>query len=208
MPDYLRQKRLRLLVHKINQERKRQAKKVDILCGDLIGAHREIIRKTAVLVFTAEFYRSIITIRNLDELFDITRTFIENEIHDTKTVFFIRKSDSFDMFTQNSEYNKPHKRSLEGFFTDEIVSSILKASHLCSLEEMMNMGLQIVPTMLKGLSAYAIPLSSCGNVIGFILIYRVSDNKIESEDVETISAVSNGLADAIMSCQPAFSKSQ
>jgi hypothetical protein len=55
-----RQKRLRLLVKKLNRERKRQASRVDILCNDLIGAQREFMRRLNQIGFAARFYKGLL----------------------------------------------------------------------------------------------------------------------------------------------------
>ncbi|GAH10763.1 unnamed protein product, partial [marine sediment metagenome] len=42
--DYKRYKRLRLLVSKVNKQRKKQAQKIDILCNDFIAAQKDFIK--------------------------------------------------------------------------------------------------------------------------------------------------------------------
>ena len=73
---------------------------------------------------------------------------------------------------------------------------------------MMTMGLQVVPSMLNNLSAFAVPLFSGGNSIGFVLIYRTLQEQIRPEQVDVINSVSNGLARMIISCQAVYSKSE
>ena len=51
--DHQRHQRLRLLLKKLNKDRKKQAKKTDILCNDLIGAQRGFIRKLRSISFSA-----------------------------------------------------------------------------------------------------------------------------------------------------------
>lgn len=203
-----RYKRLRLLVRRVNRDRKKQSKKIDILCNDLINAHRNFIRNLDVLRFAANFYQSIIGIKNLDELFDASASCLEDEIKDAELAFFLRHGDSFDIYS--SKYPKKEdakKEPFESFFTNELVNDICKNNRLCSLEQMMTMGLQLVPSMLNELSAYAVPLIHCGASIGFILIYRTSKEAINSQHLDNIASVSTGLARAIVCCQAVYSKS-
>ena len=209
MNNLVRYKRLRLLVHGVNQGRKRQAKKIDILCNDLIGAHRNLIKKVDELRFAANFYQSIIAIRNLDDLLDTAGSFLEGEIKDAKIIFFLRQGESFSAFSSKyPEKENEQSRPLESFFTNEVLNDICSYNRPSNLDEMMTMGLQVVPSMLNNLSAFAVPLFSGGNSIGFVLIYRTSQEQIRPEQIDVINSVSNGLARAIISCQAVYSKSE
>ena len=102
MINLARYRRLRVLVHGVNQGRKKQAKKIDILCNDLVGAHRGLIKKVDELRFAANFYQSIIAARNLEDLLETAGSFLDNEIGGAKIVFFLRQGDSFSSFTCKS----------------------------------------------------------------------------------------------------------
>ncbi len=79
MKEKLRHKRLRQLVSKVNQARKRQAKKVDLICNDLIAAQRSFIKSLNAFSFAANFYESIIGKTELKELFSIAGRLIKGE---------------------------------------------------------------------------------------------------------------------------------
>ena len=55
-----RYRRLRLLIARLNKERKKQAKKTDILCNDLIAAQRGFIKRLGTISFAADFYEAIV----------------------------------------------------------------------------------------------------------------------------------------------------
>ncbi len=202
----IRYDKLRLLVHRANKDRKRQAKKIDLLCNDLIGAHRNFIKNLDVLRFAANFYQSIIGIKNLDDLFDAAACCLEDEIKDAQLAFFLRHGDSFDIYSAKYPKKEDDKTEpFESFFSNEIVNDICKDNRLCSIEQMMTMGLQLVPSMLNDFSAYAVPLINCGTSIGFILIYRTSKEAIPAEQLDNAASVSTGLARAIVACQSVYS---
>jgi hypothetical protein len=69
------------------------------------------------------------------------------------------------------------------------------------LDDMFVMGLQGNLTVLNKISAVTIPLSQAGLSLGFILIYRSSENKLTAEELNNISAVTLGLSRAIQSCR-------
>ena len=80
-----RHRRLRLLVKKLNRERKRQAKKIDILCNDLIAAQRDFIRRLNTISFTANFYKSIVGASDLARLLNTAGRYVKEEIADVNT---------------------------------------------------------------------------------------------------------------------------
>ena len=58
-----------------------------------------LIEKVDELRFAANFYQSIIAIRNLDELLDTAGSFLEGEIKGAKIIFFLRQGESFSVFS-------------------------------------------------------------------------------------------------------------
>ena len=60
MDDKQRHRRLRLLIKKLNKDRKKQNQKIDILCNDFIGAQRNFIKRLGIINFVANFYESIL----------------------------------------------------------------------------------------------------------------------------------------------------
>jgi hypothetical protein len=207
MHNELREKRLRLLVRKVNRDRKKQSKKIDILCNDLIGAHRSFIKNLDVLRFAANFYQSIIGQKNPDRLFETAGKLIKAEISDVNITFVLRQPEGFEIYSSRHHKKDSTEQTFESFFTNEIVNDICKNNRLCSLEEMLTMGLQVVPTMLNTLSAYAVPLIHRGSSIGFVLLYRRNDTKINPDVLDNVVSVSLGLARAVMCCQTVCSKS-
>ncbi|OHB60168.1 MAG: hypothetical protein A2167_08280 [Planctomycetes bacterium RBG_13_46_10] len=200
MDQNQRQKRLRLLVSKFNKERKKQAKKIDMLCNDLIMAQRDFIKKLNAISFAADFYKSLIGINDLSRLLSAAQKLIKNEIAETNVSFFLRNTNSSG--AQLSESNKSitaPTNQIENYFTAEVTENICKANKICSLEEMFAMGLQGNLVELNKISAFAIPLSQLGRSLGFILIYRPSENKLTSDELNKISAITCGLSRAIQS---------
>ena len=202
MDDKQRQKRLRLLIKKLNKERKTQAKKIDILCNDLIAAQREFIKRLDTVAFTANFFEAIIGTTDLSSLLLTADKLIKDEIPDANVAFFLRQADSFELHM--SEKDKPitlEKQHIENYFTPELVDNICKSNKLCTLDDMFAMGLQGNLIELNKISAVTVPLSRPGLSLGFVLIYRSSANKLTADELNNISAVSRGLSRAIAACR-------
>ena len=202
MDNKQRHRRLRLLIRELNKERKKQAKKIDILCNDLIAAQRNFIKRLNTISFTASFYEAIVGTTELNTLILTAGKLIKDEIPDSNVAFFLRQGESFELHMFESE--KPinlEKEHLENCFTAELVSNICKLNKICTLDDMFAMGLQGKLTVLNKISAVTMPLGQLGSSLGFILIYRSSQNKLTIDELNNIAAIAPGLSRAIQSCQ-------
>jgi len=93
------------------------------------------------------------------------------------------------------------KREFQHWFTRELVESIGQMNRICSLEQLLRMGLQGPPAVIKTISLAAIPLGRFGQTLGFVLVYRPAHLPLQSEELSRLAAVSVGLRKAIESFQ-------
>lgn len=171
---------------------------MDLICNDLIAAHRSFIKSLNDFSFAANFYESIIGRTELKDLFNVAGRLIKDQIGDANVIFFLRQQDSFEMYTAcGIQKYPPENQALESFFTAELVDNICKSNKLCTINDLLEMGLQANPGILNKISAVTIPLIISGTSLGFILIYRSSQQKLGIEDVNNIRAVASGLAQAV-----------
>jgi hypothetical protein len=193
---------MRLLVSKLNKERKKQAKKIDILCNDLIAAQRDFIKRLDTISFTANFYETITGTTELSSLILIASKLIKDETGDANVTFFLRQGESFEMHIfESAQPISLEKQGLENCFTPEVVDNICKSNKICTLDDIFAMGLQGNLTRLNEISAATIPLGQVGLSLGFILIYRSAQNKLTAGELNNIVAISPGLSRAIASCR-------
>lgn len=189
-------------MHKLNKQRKSQAKKMDILCNDLIAAQRDFIKRLDVISFTANFYESIVGTSDLSSLLYTAAKLIRDRNADLNIAFFLRKEGNFELHLFESDQPIAlAKQDLENCFTSELVDDICKSNKLCTLDCLLAMGLQGNPAVLNKISAVTIPLGRLGASLGFILVWRSSENKLTAEELNNISAVTCGLSGAIESCR-------
>jgi hypothetical protein len=200
--DYIqRHRRLRLLVKKVNRERKRQAKKIDILCNDLVAAQRDFIKRLETVSFKAAFYESIVGTPGLNSLLGLAGKLISEEVPESNVAFFLRHEEGFELHLVES--GRPialEQEDIENCFTAELVADICRSNRICALDDMFAMGLQGSLTALKSVSAFTIPLGRLGSSLGFILIYRPSQNRLTYEELSNLVAIAPGLSHAIESC--------
>jgi hypothetical protein len=197
-----RHRRLRLLIKKLNKDRKKQNQKIDILCNDLIAAQRNFIKRLGIISFVANFYESIIGKTDLNKLLCSAVEFIKAENEDINVTFFLRQEENFELHMFESDGPIAiEKQFIENCFTQELMDNISKSSKACTLDDMYAMGLQGNLNELNKISAVTIPLGLFGSSLGFILLYRSSENKLTIDEISRISAVTSGLSRAITSCQ-------
>jgi hypothetical protein len=173
--DKQRHRRLRLLIKNLNKKRKKQAKKIDILCNDFIAAQRDFIKSLKTISFIANFYESIIGITDLNGLLHTAVKFIKEENADANITFFLRQtsassvesSDNFELYMFESEQPIAlDKQHLENCFSAELMNSICKSNKVCTLDDMFAMGLQGNLIGLNKISGVTIPLGLHGSSLG------------------------------------------
>ena len=216
MDQKQRHSRLRLLIRRLNKERKKQAQKIDLLCNDFILTQREFLERLNIINFTANFYESILGATDLSSLLYTAAKLIKDEIPDSYVAFFLpgfscsREPQKGSTFQQDNfewyvfESDQPitlEKQHLKDSFTPELVDNICKSNKLCTLDDMFAMGLQDNLVRLSKISAVTVPLCRFGSSIGFILIYCLSQNKLTPSELKNIPAVTCGLSRAIQSYQ-------
>ena len=202
MVDEKRNQRLRLLISRLNKERKRQAKQIDILCNDLIAAQKHFIKSLRVIGFAADFYEAIMGLTELNDLLGAASNLMKDQIQDANVAFFLLANNNFEMHIFESEQpiDLEDKR-IENFFTPEIVESIAQSNRICNIEDMLTMGLAGNPRYLEKISAVAVPLNHHGCALGFVLLYRANRCPITAEELQSIDHISPGLARATASCR-------
>jgi hypothetical protein len=211
--DERRNKRLRLLIKKFNKQRKKQATQIDILCNDIISAHKDFLKALRTIGFAADFYNAIAGLTDLNELLCTAGSYIQKHTPDVHVAFFLLaqsgvegvQPDNFELHVfESDEPIDPDDRRVENFFTTELVISIAKSNQICTIEDMLGMGLQCSPVFLEKISTAAIPLATGGSSIGFILVYRSSHNPLTAEELKSLSQITPGLARSIASCRAAI----
>jgi hypothetical protein len=202
MDQSQRQRRLRLLVKKVNKERKRQAEKIDMLCNDLIGAQRDFIRRLGGISFAAQFYKSLLGASDPQTLLSRAARSLQEELPATNICFFVRRSDGPAIqVSQCYEALTVDDKPLEERFDDDLVESICKANKPCTAEDMFGMGLAGNPQSFKRISLATLPLHELGRSLGFVLLSRPIARPLSQAELHRTSLVMCGLSHAIAGCR-------
>lgn len=201
MNEENRNKRLRLLTKKLNKERKKQAKQIDILCHDLIAAQRDFIQRLKTISFIANFYKSTIGSTELNQLLQTAAELMREQVGEINITFCLRQAENYAFYTFESDEASTFKKHIENCFSPELIESVCASNRICTFKDLFAMGLQGNLVELRKISAMTIPLDASCSALGFILIYRSSEKKLTTDEITDISAVTDGLSKAIASCQ-------
>jgi hypothetical protein len=199
MSQVERHKRLRLLVKKLNRRRKQQARKIDILCHDLIAAQRQFMHKLNGVAFAAHFYKDLLGASDLRTVLTRAGRIIREELPGAEVAFFLRQSDRYErhLVEGNRELDLAIVR-LHECFTPELLDNVCKANRPCTAEDLCGMGLLANPAELARLSVATLPLSDMGRSLGFILICRARQDALPREETEKIGLITCGLSRAVV----------
>ena len=197
-------KRLRLLVHKLNKQRKKQANQIDILCHDLIGAQRSFLHRLQDIGFAAEFYRSLLGCTNVNGVLARAGRIIKQELPGTGVTFFLRQPDGCAVHACAGEESlhgeqqggDPGPRPHECFDPD-LVENICKYNRACMLDEILDLDANGGLAPLRRFSLVTLPLSDLGRSLGFALIYCPRPQVLNLADVRRVGPVMRGLAQAV-----------
>ena len=213
MNDERRNKRLRLLIRKFNKQRKKQAIQIDILCNDIMTAHKDFLKALHTIGFAADFYNAIVGLTDLNELLCTAGSYIQKHTPDVHIAFFLlaqsgiegAQPENFELhvFESNLAIDSDDRR-VENFFNTELVTNISKSNQICTVEDMLGMGLQCSPVFLEKISTAAIPLATAGSSMGFMLVYRSSRNPLTADELKALAQITPGLARSIASCRAAI----
>jgi hypothetical protein len=193
-----RHRRLRLLLHKLNRQRKQQARQIDILCNDLISAQRAFIERLSTVSFAAQFYRALLASTDLRHLLSRVDRLIRQELPGVGTAFYLRHSEGCGLYPfEGGELFAGEQSGPQEHLTAELVDNICKSNKTRILCETSGPGPEVDMPGLAGFSIAALPLSDLGRPLGFLLLWRRSPQVVTADEIRRIEAVLCGLSQAV-----------
>jgi hypothetical protein len=200
-------KRALEIIRKLHNRQKNQSDKIDIICRDIVAAHREFATKLAKLKFVTSYYESLLQSAGLSELLDAAVLGIRESITEADAAVFLLSDNGFDVhISDTGGSDSVEKKEFQHWFSRELVSSVSQMNRICSLEQLLKMGLQGPPAILKTISIAAIPLGRFGRGLGFVLVYRPAYRPLQADELSRVAAISVGLREAIGSFQESRAK--
>lgn len=201
-------KRALKVIRDLRNSRRKQSEKIDILCHDMVSAHRDFSMKMAQLNFVVSFHESLLRCTEMEELLDTAVKGIRDAVCEADAAVILLSENGFDVHIADHSSSEPvEKKQFRHWFTRNMVNTISQMNRICTLDELLRMGLQGPPGMIKTVSLAAIPLGRLGQGVGCILLYRRAEMPLQTEELSRVAAISGGLREAIQSFRDIQSRS-
>ena len=166
----------------------------------MVEVHEQFSLKLARLSFTTSFYETLLGCGGLEEVLDCAVTAIRANIDEASAAVFLVDGTGFDVHLAKSlDPGQVEKAHFQSWFSRQMVQQIGQTNRLCTLDEMLQMGLMAPPSAIRTLSAAAMPLGRLGLGLGFILVYRDANRPLLDEEMSRIATIAPGLREAILS---------
>lgn len=188
-------------IRKLNAIRHKQDQKIDILCNDMVLAHKDVIAQLGLLTSTVDFYESITGELDISNLLSKAGRQVRDFAPGSNVGIFLINSNGFELHMADDHPIEFDCTKIESYFTEEVVNEICRSSKICSIEDMFEIGLQGNPNILSSISGAAVPMGRFSEPIGFILICRSAENKLTAAELGKVATITPGLRNAINACQ-------
>jgi hypothetical protein len=197
-------KRALKVIRNLRSSQNRQAEQIDMLCHDMVSAHREFSTKLETLKCVVSYYERLLRCTDLETLLKAAVKGVRQVVRQADAAVFLLSESGFELHQADSgSVDSVEKQQFCHWFTRELVSTISQMNRVCSLDQLLRMGIQGPPAIIKTISLAAIPLGRLGHGTGFILVYRPADLPLQAQDLSHLAAISIGLRDAIEGFQTA-----
>jgi hypothetical protein len=188
----------RQLIRKLNNIRRIQKQKIDILCNDIIAAHGGFINNLKSFRFAADFYENLLDATNLDALAASAGEFFAENIAGCSIAIIFTTPDAPQIhFYSKDPRLEDIPSHISPQLTAKMVESVCQSSRICCADELCRMGFFAGPAILKRISLAAIGLNNAGPALGMILLYRSANNPLSDSELSMVSPVVKGLAKAV-----------
>lgn len=200
--DNKNNKRALKVIRSLRMRQNRQDAKIDILCRDIVGAHNQFIEKVSTLSVLVEFQQSLLGIGEMNSILENAASFIKKFLADTATAIFMIEPKGFDIhFSDPLDGVIVEKSHFECWFTPALVLEVSRCNQICSLDRLLEMGLQASPSALKHITAAAIPIGKLGKGVGFIFVYRPVEREFQPHELSMVLSLACPLRKAIQNSQ-------
>ena len=198
-------KRALKIIRHLRSDGSKQAEKIDMLCHDMVSAHREFSTNLVTLKYAVSFYERLLGCADMEALLEMAVQNIHQTIEQTDAAVVLLTDNDFEVhIPETGSVEHVEKQQFRLWFTREIVKTVSQMNRVCLLDQLLRMGLQGPPAILKTISLAAIPL---GRDIGLLLVYRPAECPFQVGDLSRLAAVSGGLREAITGLRTAQTSS-
>jgi hypothetical protein len=200
--DNHRNIKYRRLIRQLNGIRKEQAKKIDILCNDILAAHGNFINHLKNFQFAADFYESILGQTSPDLLAKAVGEFFIDNLNgvNAAVVFIVSGQPQIHIYATDPGLEEIPSQ-ISPYLTARMVQMVCQTGKICTADELCTMGFFAGPAVLKKISLAAIGLNKAGPDLGMLILYRSAEKPLSNSELAQASSIVGGLCTALKNLQ-------
>jgi hypothetical protein len=202
--DTNRYTRLRGLVHGVNRQRKIQARKIDILCNDMVGAHRAMLERLDNLAFAGRLHESLIGHSSAPDILTALSTVLASRFGECGVAVLLLELDGITLHDTHAGLSD-EVAGLPSYFTVENIRAICASTRTYSITELLTLPVEIPPMTAEHTTASAIPLKLAHNSMGIVLLYNEAERPLAPRLVSTTATAAPAIARALAAVRPVSS---
>ena len=161
----------------------------------MVSAHSEFAEKLLIMQFMVLFQEELLGVREKGALLERAAGELCSGICGSHAAVFSASRGGYEIYLcPDGQLSREH---LKGWFGPELLEELSLSHKVCGLKEMLEMGLQAGPAVLKDLTAAAAPMGRNGDTAGFILLWREAERPFGKWELARAVAAAAGLGRAI-----------
>lgn len=165
----------------------------------MVDAHSQFVLKMAQLNFASAFYETLLAARDVETLMDLAAMVFHKHLKNASTAVFLLDGRGYEIHIGSRNQSSIEKEVFENWFSPAVAAEISRTNKVCTMQDMLAIGVQANPASLKHIAAIAVPLGQLGCGVGFVLLYRPADMPFDQHEASMASAAASGLRLAITS---------
>jgi hypothetical protein len=185
--------RLRELVRGVNRQRKIQARKIDILCTDMVSAHRSILDRLEGLTFTNSLYESLVGCSGAAEVLEAISALFADRFGHCGIAIATLDEGGITLHDTHAGLGEEVSQ-LPSFFTAENIRALCAANRILTLAELLELPVEIPPKTAERATAAAVPLRLAANATGLLLLYNDVEKQLPPRLIHSAAAIAPAIA--------------
>jgi DNA-binding response OmpR family regulator len=195
--DQRRIARLRSAVRKLSEARRTVARKVDLLCNDLVGAYSELSKQVDTVRTTEDFRKLCEKSKDLEQLLCHAMDWIMRRVGYANIAVFLATEETFQLGAY-VKYTVQSSPELAAAIRDGVVARAAREGFVrLSGDEAAR---QLTAAELRHLRGQAMVAANCtylGESLATVVLFRDQDTPFSTEDAETFRAIAPVFAIAL-----------
>jgi hypothetical protein len=185
--------RVRELVHGVNRQRKIQARKIDILCTDMVTAHRGMLDRLESLAFTNSLYESLVGCSGPADALTAITTPLARRFGECGIALVTLDGDGIAVHDTHPGLSDEIS-ALPSCFMAENIRAICAANRVFTLSEMLELPVEIPPRTAEHAVAAVVPLKAAAEAVGILLLYNDAEKPLAPRLIHAVTTIAPAIA--------------